>query len=151
VSGRSGLRELAGGTKMYLATGRKVLPLAVCTAIALSTLAVSALIAAGLGEVAIPLVIAACVLGHTLRRRFVPLTYLVFAGRARVVEQLRDTLRLLQLGLTETDGRVTIGKTGTQIAIFGLGPATRITFVLAENGSARERYLLETILKYQRH
>ena len=136
---------------MKLAFKRLVVPLAACGFIV--ALVAASIVAAWQGLWAVSMVIiivTALVLAVSLFSTS-PRSYVVFSKCAAVVERVRKTLLLLQLQFDQVDGRFTVAKTGTLIKILPLGPSSSVAFVFAEDGSPREKYLANAIIKYLRY
>lgn len=136
---------------MRMAWRRLVLPVAMYALVVV--LAVTLAVVATLCSLAATAMVAVAALAVLWVALFAstPRSYIVFAKRTAVTEDVRNTLRLLQLEFGECDHRFTVIKTGTSITILPLWPLSCISFGFAEGGSAREQYLAATIIKYQRY
>ena len=67
-----------------------------------------------------------------------------------VLEQLERTLELMSVRHSRETHRVLVAATGTAIAVRRLGVVSLVTFTFAEGGSVRERYIRDTVIKFQR-
>lgn len=136
---------------MTLAFKRLILPLATC-GLVLALVAASIFASwQGLRALAMVIIIVAALVLTVSLFSTSPRSYVVFSPGAGVVERVGKTLQLLTLQFHHVDGRFIVAKTGTLIKVLPLGPLSAITFVTAEDCSAREQYLANAIMKYQRY
>lgn len=76
---------------------------------------------------------------------------LIMRPSTAVVRQVKHTLELMSLKYSEADNAVTLRATSTTVRARPLGPVTMLSFEYGEGGSAREKYLAKTLVKYQRY
>jgi len=75
--------------------------------------------------------------------------FAVLRSRRRVLARLKETLEQMHLPYEEDNDRITVRRTTTALYTTGIATFTLLTIHRRDPSSKRERYLTDTLVKYQ--
>ncbi len=87
------------------------------------------------------------VLGVIFKRKNV---FVIFRPHRLTVELTKNTLDLLKLSYRQENDILKLDKTGTIIKIIKVGFVSIMTFNFIDTNSPKEKYITDTLVKYQR-
>jgi len=75
--------------------------------------------------------------------------FVIFRSYGLMNELIKNTLALLKLSYRQENDILTLDKTGTKLKIIKVGFISIMVFNLVETNSPKEKYITDTLIKYQ--